>query len=254
MKPPLYLDTETTGWPWEGAEILELAILDSDGVALFNQRFKPVSKSWPEAEKIHGISPSDVSECFGFIHYIGEIAELLENQTVVCYNSEFDKSAILAELTHHSKVEELAKQKCSPVVRLMAAKAYYSKKGPAGRRAFLSSHPTGSTDSALTAHYGIDTRFPTTVWKCAMHRFAPYYGNWNEYYQSYTWTSLEKAAKFCGHCWTEHSHSALGDCMATRTVWEWLERQIQSDGTKRDKHGWPVTATISPEGWICPKD
>ena len=223
----VYLDTETTGWPWEGAEILELAIIDSNNQTLFNKRFLPIATSWPEAEKIHGIAPSDVAQCQPFKSYVPELAELLSNKTVVCYNAEFDRSAIEAEFQA---------LKSRPVTPYLAT---------------------------------IDTRLPTTRWECAMLRFAPFYGQWNEYHESYTWTSLLRAASFCKHIWHKTPHGALADCRATRTVWQWMDRQSQPelvitrDYSKFEIDGKPIDPeqpgdgtinVISPEGWTCQKD
>lgn len=58
-----FLDTETTGLS-ESAEIIELAIVDRNGVVLFEERFRPVNvSSWPDAQAIHGIYPEDVRDC-----------------------------------------------------------------------------------------------------------------------------------------------------------------------------------------------
>lgn len=40
--------------------------------------------------------------------------------------------------------------------------------------------------------------------ECAMHRYAEWFGDWNDYHQSFRWQKLEGG-----------DHSALGDCVAT---------------------------------------
>lgn len=41
------------------------------------------------------------------------------------------------------------------------------------------------------------------TWECAMLQYAAWYGDWNDYRQSYRWQKLQG------------DHSALGDCVAT---------------------------------------
>tara|TARA_Y100001963_G_scaffold158893_1_gene260238 strand:+ start:1066 stop:1638 length:573 start_codon:yes stop_codon:yes gene_type:complete len=184
----VFLDTETTGWPWEGAEIIELGIVDHEGNILFDERFRPRASTWPEAEKIHGISPADVENCKPFGFHAPAIAELLRNRIIIAYNSEFDEAALLQEFSVIGVSED---------------------------------------------EIGI------AKWLCAMSRFAPYWGNWNDYYQSYTWTNLSNAAHFCKHIWDGKAHSAVADCKATRTVWNWMDRQpVPTQGNISPPNGW----------------
>lgn len=54
-------------------------------------------------------------------------------------------------------------------------------------------------------------------WHCAMEAYAEYYGDWNDYRQSYTWQKLTTAASRCG-IQIAGAHSALGDCLMTLGV------------------------------------
>jgi DNA polymerase-3 subunit epsilon len=58
--------------------------------------------------------------------------------------------------------------------------------------------------------------------KCAMLAFAEHYGSWNEYYGNYRWQKLITAAKYVCHEWQHDSHSAIGDALATVSVWKYL--------------------------------
>lgn len=54
-------------------------------------------------------------------------------------------------------------------------------------------------------------------WWCAMHAFAEWYGDWNEYHQSYRWQTLSKAAAVLG-IEQDGAHTALSDVITTRKV------------------------------------
>lgn len=78
------LDTETTGIDRLHDEILQLSIINGDGQVLFNEYFKPVSKtSWDKAESINGISPSDVMNCRSLLSYRKQIEKILSTADVI---------------------------------------------------------------------------------------------------------------------------------------------------------------------------
>lgn len=55
-----------------------------------------------------------------------------------------------------------------------------------------------------------------SVW-CAMLAYAEYWGDWNDYYQSYRWQSLTAATRQQGLEIID-AHSAVGDCIMTRNL------------------------------------
>jgi DNA polymerase-3 subunit epsilon len=55
------LDTETTGLNASNNEIIEIAIIDDQGLTLIHTLVRPTrNKRWTEAQSIHGITPEDV--------------------------------------------------------------------------------------------------------------------------------------------------------------------------------------------------
>lgn len=51
-----------------------------------------------------------------------------------------------------------------------------------------------------------------------MYTFAEIYGEWNDYYESYTWQKLVTCADYYNFDWNctgTHAHDSLGDCLAT---------------------------------------
>ncbi|AEH60814.1 Exonuclease RNase T and DNA polymerase III [Methanosalsum zhilinae DSM 4017] len=81
------LDVETTGLH-STDEILQLAIIDDLGDILFYDYFKPLTKKvWPEAQKIHGISPPMVQDKKSICFHKPKIEDILrKSDTVVGYN------------------------------------------------------------------------------------------------------------------------------------------------------------------------
>ena len=60
---------------------------------------------------------------------------------------------------------------------------------------------------------------------CVMKMYAEFYGDWNEYYQSYRWQSLESAAKQCRIGLPEDLHRARVDAELTRLVFIHMANQ-----------------------------
>ena len=86
----VYLDTETTGLDADD-EIVEIAIIDDNENILMNTLVKPIDHTqWPEAEKIHGISPMHVRNAPTQAQISDEIREAVRNHRVVIYNAKYD--------------------------------------------------------------------------------------------------------------------------------------------------------------------
>ncbi len=85
------LDTETTGLG-DDDEIIELAIINTSGKTLMNQRFKPLEKrEFADATAIHGIEYKDLKDCPTIDAYYDEITQLLKGNLVLIYNAKYDK-------------------------------------------------------------------------------------------------------------------------------------------------------------------
>lgn len=87
------LDTETTGVS-PGDEILQLSIMDGRGEVLFNEYIRPTAhETWPEAQRIHGITPEMVADKPTIAEYLPRITEIIGNaRLIVGYNMQFDLS------------------------------------------------------------------------------------------------------------------------------------------------------------------
>lgn len=68
-----------------------------------------------------------------------------------------------------------------------------------------------------------------SVYLCAMEAFAEMYGDWDSYHRSYRWQTLSHAACYIGIDVID-AHNALGDCLMTLAVAEYLlenKREIE---------------------------
>ena len=83
------LDIETTGLDKINDDILQLSIIDGNGNVLFSDYIRPVNKAaWPDAERIHGISPEMVAIKPTIDELRSEINQIMANAKVVLgYNS-----------------------------------------------------------------------------------------------------------------------------------------------------------------------
>lgn len=96
---PIFIDTETTGLNHDGTdEVLDIAIVDSDGTTLLNTLVRPVRHTtWPTAQAVHGISPQDVANAPTWESVLPKIAAICTGRTVVFYNATFDTSFFPAD-------------------------------------------------------------------------------------------------------------------------------------------------------------
>ena len=86
---PVYLDTETTGLDPKD-EIVEISIVDDDGVVLLDKFVRPSMPIPPEATRIHGITNEDVKGAMPWPILWREVRPLLYGRLIVMYNADFD--------------------------------------------------------------------------------------------------------------------------------------------------------------------
>jgi len=91
------LDTETTG-TFEFDEIVQVAILSSDGKTLLNMLVRPTQPIPLDATAIHGITNDDVRDAPLFPEVYEKIQEIIQGKTLVIYNAQFDVRLIRQSL------------------------------------------------------------------------------------------------------------------------------------------------------------
>lgn len=85
-------DVETTGTNRDVDEVLQISVMDGNGVVLFNEYVKPKNHStWDGSQETHGISPEMVKDCPHIDAYIPRLNEVFASAKLyVGYNNEFD--------------------------------------------------------------------------------------------------------------------------------------------------------------------
>lgn len=86
---PLFLDTETTGLG-PGDQIVDIAVVDSDGSTILNTLIKPTIGIANGAAIAHGITDEMVSSAPTFDVLWPFLATLMRGRTVITYNARFD--------------------------------------------------------------------------------------------------------------------------------------------------------------------
>jgi DNA polymerase III subunit epsilon len=101
----VFLDLETTGLNPRSDEIVEIGILDADGQVLLDALVRPVRhRSWPGAQRVHGIAPADVQDAPTLDALRPRIIEAVSDAQVVIYNAPFDARFLRFELEVSAEV------------------------------------------------------------------------------------------------------------------------------------------------------
>jgi DNA polymerase-3 subunit epsilon len=95
------LDTETTG-TFEFDEIVQVAILSSDGKTLLDTLVRPTQPIPLDATAIHGITNDDVKDAPLFPEVYEKIEKIIHGNTLVIYNARFDVRLIQQSLAKHN--------------------------------------------------------------------------------------------------------------------------------------------------------
>lgn len=86
---PVFLDTETTGLD-DSAEIVEITLIDHQGMILVDTLVKPRRRIPLAASRIHGITDQHVANSPTWPEVWPEVERNLLNNTVGVYNADFD--------------------------------------------------------------------------------------------------------------------------------------------------------------------
>lgn len=144
------LDTETTGLD-DTAEIVEIAIINTQGQALFNRLVRPHGPMG--ATHIHGITADDVATAPSWAGIDALVFDILQKASrVIVYNVEYDRRLI------------------------------YQTQEKYGIPTPLAHWATGAP---------LPPDLPKVNWDCAMEEYARWVGDWSSYHGSYKWQRLD---------------------------------------------------------------
>lgn len=86
---PLFLDTETTGLD-HMSEIVEIGIVDANGMIVFEFLVRPKKEIPAEATRIHGITNADVLNAPDWSMIHNHVSSIIEGRHLVIYNADHD--------------------------------------------------------------------------------------------------------------------------------------------------------------------
>jgi len=86
---PIYLDTETTGLR-SNAEIVEICLIDHDGMPLLDSLVRPQAPIPADAARIHGISDTMVATAPPWDQLWTQVEPLLVGHPIGIFNANFD--------------------------------------------------------------------------------------------------------------------------------------------------------------------
>lgn len=101
----LIFDCKSTGLDFDNDEVLELALIDTNGEVLLNELVRPLRHTqWPGAQRIHGISPQMVEGCPTLDDITARLENLVRGRDLVIYNAGFDVDMLQGRLDGAGRV------------------------------------------------------------------------------------------------------------------------------------------------------
>lgn len=137
----LILDTETCAL---NGEVIELAIINTSGAPLYNQRFNPLTPIHPGAQAVHGLTREMLRDEPRFAAEYDQICTLLEQaEIILIYNDSFDVACFKTTCQWHQVPAPEFKTGC--IMRWYAQ--WYGE--PGGFNGYKWQKLTGGDHSAL---------------------------------------------------------------------------------------------------------
>ncbi len=105
-QPLVVFDTETTGLG-DDAEIVEIAVIDSNGEILMDELVRPVNPVPPGARAVHGITDATLVNAPTFDALLPTITDLFHGKVVTAYNLDFDLRLLKQSASQRGQEEHL---------------------------------------------------------------------------------------------------------------------------------------------------
>lgn len=119
----VFLDTETTGLG-DDAEMVEIAVVDEGGRVLFESFCQPTVPVDPGAQSVHGIGPELLADAPLWPDIAGQLQDILEGQSVVIFNAEFDTRILIQTAAAHSDPADWVRELDTRCAMYRAADVY----------------------------------------------------------------------------------------------------------------------------------
>lgn len=100
----LAVDTETTG-RGDGAEVVELAVVDARGEVLFDSVIRPERRISEGARRLHGLTAERLSNAPSFASLYEQVRKLIAGRILVAYYAPFDRRVLNASCRHAGLAE-----------------------------------------------------------------------------------------------------------------------------------------------------
>ncbi|EDV1310788.1 3'-5' exonuclease [Salmonella enterica subsp. enterica] len=130
---PLFLDTETTGLD-DQAQIIELAISDSQGTILLETKLRPSVSIDPEAEDVHGLTIEFLANAPTWPEVSDQVRKILCGRALVIFNADFDTRMFRQTATAYGEPVEWVSELKTHCAMYLAADAF----GPTNRHGSIS--------------------------------------------------------------------------------------------------------------------
>lgn len=121
----LVLDTETTGL--DQAEIVQIAIIDSNCNVLLNTLVKPVRPIPADATRIHGITDEQCKDAPSWLDLAPKIKTILEGKLLVVYNATYDRKMFHQTAERHGLPKTEWKEICEWHCAMNAFSEFYGE-------------------------------------------------------------------------------------------------------------------------------
>ena len=178
LRNPVVFDTETTGLDSK-AEVIEISCVSLDGTVLLDSLVRPRYSIPGSATAIHGLRDQDVADSPTIFDLLPQIDDIFQSEWVSSYNLDFDLRVLRQSLLQYG------------VTRTPHQKLTF-------------------TESLFETHWGYGV--------CIMDLYARWVGEWSDYYGSYKFQRLDRAAERLEVSFPEPRHRALSDAQAARGV------------------------------------
>lgn len=130
---PLFLDTETTGLD-DQAQIIELAISDSQGTILLETKLRPSVSIDPEAEDVHGLTIEFLANAPTWPEVSDQVRKILCGRALVIFNADFDTRMFRQTAAAYGEPVEWVSELKTHCAMYLAADAF----GPTNRHGSIS--------------------------------------------------------------------------------------------------------------------